>query len=503
MRSGECRLLLVCGLFAGSILLAGCAADPIGARFRAEKDFVAAERLRESVKIGQAGPVAAPDLDRCVAAYEAVLSRNPIPQDPSRDTTLTYAIGRIRAQAQIRVAQIMVQKGDSAGVRRTLEAGCEAYPWDLGISLGFKTELSKYQLGTLNFDAAIRTLRELQSRYPARLTGRPVVPVQDAPLQVSDILRGNGRVAEADGELQRAESYYREVIAADPNDEAAAYATIQMCKIAMRRGRYDEATRILEQVRRSPSAGEWQPLILYLLGMNRQEGEKNPTAAIPVFDEMVKRFPQDPQACDAMMRKGACLADCGRIDEAVETLSQVEVVFPAKVENVLRARVMAAHILAGSGRWGEALSRYRAIEADYPMSQEALSVPLEVAAHYRATGDTETANITLRRAIERYDELVKGNPGSFAARAADEAAVQALFEMKRWDEAAKRLLSFPAAYPGHPQNPSAMLDAAAVYKDQLGDNAKAADVLQTIALNYPDSPLAQRASEEARRIRGQ
>ena len=487
---------------AGLILIGtGCGVDPVGRRYRAERDFWRASRLESELRIQRDTPVTREEADRVLDAYRGLMARNPVPNGVA-DTSMTHGIARIRARAGLGMVRMNGLKGDTTEVRKILEKGRSECPWDLNITLGLTLQLVDYQRGVGNPEAAVRLLHEMASGLPARVHGRPVVPVQEAPIRAADILVEGGDPNAAMSALVDAEAYYREVIAAAPSDAASAFALVELGTVAARRGRYDDAAARIDEARKLTVADELQPKILYLLGVLQQEGRHDPAAASAVFGELIEKYPQDPFASEAMLRQGQCAADQGKADEAIAVLSMVEQAYPRDRVMIPRARVMAARILGRTGRWTEALSRYRAIDADYPSSIEALQAPLEIALHYREAGESDAAQTTLRAALERYDGIVKRSPGSPLARAADETSVRVLFALERWGDAAEKLLSFKMAYPNNPRNPLALLDAAQVYQDHLNNPQRAVEILQDVAASYPRSPLAAKALEDAQRIRG-
>jgi TolA-binding protein len=458
--------------------------------------------MEAALRIGPETPPTSEELAHVRDAYAAVLERYPLAAESApADSNVTRGIANARAQAQMGLVRIHRARGEFEDALRILREAEGAYPWDLSATLQFRSELVEELSAAGQIEEAARICQSMAADLPARTPdGEPIVPVQDAPLRAADFLVQVGLQEEAILELDRAEIYYRSLIDENPRDKAAALAWVQLCSVEARRGRFDRAAEALEEARRAPGAGDLQARILFILGVLQQEGRQDPRAAAATFHELVTRFPETPAAPEAIVRQAACLADTGESERALELLREVRETYPRDGANAARARLLAARILTGSQRWQEALSEYRALQADHPRSPQAIGSPFEIAQHYRESGVEEAARATLERAVEENDRLREDYAGTPLARMLDEASVRALVQLERWEQAVERLLRFPTLYPRDPRNPMSTIEAAAILADRIGDRKRAVSLLEELAETYPESALARQAREQARRI---
>lgn len=492
------------GLLLVGLCLAGCKEQRIGARYRAERDFWSASRLERGLQMAGKSAPEKERIEKVARAYEEVLKRNPAPDlGGGADTSVSRGIAQVRGQAELRLVPLQQYLGQTAEVERRLADARRAYTWDLNLATQFY--LLSVDLATQKGDQGqvAALYQEMVSSLPGRLAdGSAVVPVLDAPIRAADALVAMNHPEEALAELDRAEVYYRTIIQEDPGDQAAAFALLQLGILETRRGRFDKAAENIEQARRSAASQAIQPRILFALGQLQQEGRRDLEAAARAYRELVERFPEDPVAPEAMVRRAACLGEMGRTQEALEVLDAFRTAYPRDKKMSARATLIQARLLERSGNWQDAASAYRSLSVDFPTSEEAITAPFEVVAHYRRLGEADAARTVLERAIEEYDRLKRDYPGTPLAWQADERAAAALGELGRWSEAVERLAAMPDGYPKDPRNPMLLVQAAAISSERVGDRERAASLLEGLATRYPESPLAARAREEAARLRG-
>ncbi len=490
------------GLFL-ALSVQGCNRGGVGTIYRAERDLWRTARLEKTLRIVSDTAPPSAETGRVLSAYGRILTEYPAIAGGSPDTAAMHGIGRVRAQALMGVIRMHRLRNEPVEVRQRLDEARKAFPWDLNLTLRFHQELAQELRSSGDLESAARLYQEMAASLPARrANGEPLIPVQDAPIQAADIFRELGRQDEATAELDRAEAYYRSLIQSNPDDPAATLAWLELGTVATRRGQFEKATEMLEKARKSPGAVKMEPRILLILGTLQQEARKNPGAAVSVFSELVERFPDDPVTPEALVRRAAALADLDRIDEALASLQKLKESYARDRATGAKGELLAARILVHAQRWPEALSRYRALMADYPTSPEAIGVPFEVETHYREIGETEAAANTMERAIEQFGELRDAYPGTAIAWTADESTARAMLRLGRLEEAVTKLTAMPDLYPRDPRDPLALLQAAGIASERMKDRARAADILDQLATRYPQSSLAAKAQEEAARLRG-
>jgi TolA-binding protein len=499
MTVGGCLLIGVC--------LVSCGDGPASKRYRIERDMLRAVRKEQQLQIRTDAPPTPEQAREVLKTYERLLANNPLPAGTAgADTTAVHQIARIRAQAEFRIVELQRFLGDTTAVRQRLESGAQAYGWDPSLSLRFRRALIEEAVARGDGAKAVRFYQQLASDLPARGPGgRPNAEVLQAPIRAADLLNQMGQSEAAMAELDRAEVYYRELISDSPRDLTAAWSWLQIAEASRRRGNLDAAANALAQARKAAVTDSLlEPSILLGLAVLEQEGKKDLPAAVELLRELRSAFPRRPDlAAEALWREATCLGEMRRTAEALALVDSLEARYPRDRVSIPRGRIVAARILAQTGRWPEAQSRYRSLQADFPTSNEALGAPFEIAAYYSDQGETEAVRTTLQRAIDGYTLLVEDTSvPEETRRNAGAMGVAALIRLERWSDAAEAMIANVKRFPRDPRSAVELIQAAAIYKDRLGNASRAAEILELMASSYPASPLAEKAREEAVRLRG-
>lgn len=494
-------------LLAAAVLVItfSCDQDRAGSLYRAERDLWQAMRVEQLVSIGPETPPTAEETERVIEAYQALLADYPLTEGATReDSLLRKGIGAIRANAHLGLVRMHRIRGESKEARETLEESYGAYPWDHEVTLRLHQELIKEMEAQGDYESAALTLQKMVLAIPPRTPeGTPVVAVIDAPVRAADLLMEVGKRDMAEVELDKAAIYYNSVIDEKPDDEASTLALANLGTVAIRRGQYDRAAELLDQAERTAGSETLRPRILLVLGILHQDGQRDLEAAQAVYERLARDYPDDPAAVTAMSRRAACLTGLGRVDEAIEVLDSIEETYPHNREAGANAHLMAARILAQADRRQESLARYRVLQAGYGTSSEGMAAWFEIAGHYRAVGEPEAERSVLNRALDEFDRICRERPGTRESRIAHAAAARTLGMLDRWGEASDRLLEMASSYPGGRFNATAMIEAAAIIADRLGDPEGAAQVLEKLAEAHPDTALTAEALRQARKLRGE
>lgn len=489
------------------VFLSSCSEGPTSKRYRIERDMLRAVRKEQQLQIRSDAPPTPEQAREVLKTYERLLANNPLPGGATgADTTAVHQIARVRAQAEFRIVELQRFLGDTTSVRQHLESGAQAYAWDPILSLRFRRALIDEAVARGDGSKAVRLYQQLASDLPARgANGRPNKEVLEAPIHAADLLNQMGQQDAAMAELDRAEVYYRELINDSPRDLTAAWSWLQIAEASRRRGNLDAAARALASARTAAVTDTvLEPSILLSLAILEQEGKRDMPAAVGLFRELRSAFPRRADlAAETFWREAACLGAMDQSGEALALIDSLEARYPRDRANIPQGRAIAARILTQAGHWPEAQSRYRSLQADFPTSNEALGAPFEIAAYYAGHGEVEAVRTTLQRAIDGYAGIVEdGSVPEETRRTAGAMGVAALIRLERWSDAADAMVANVKRFPRDPRSAVELVQAAAIYKDRLGDPSRAAETLELMASSYPSSPLAEKAREEAARLRG-
>jgi TolA-binding protein len=336
--------------------------------------------------------------------------------------------------------------------------------------------------------------------------GNPIALVLDAPMQIVEIEESLGRPEQAAARLEMAQIYLEDVQREFTGKPASVAARLHQANILVKQGRYAEADDLLARAATMPGSEEYAPGILFTRATVRQQGMNDPSGAIELLRRLQREHPEDPRAPGALLQIGIAYQSGGKPDSALAAFDSVEKVYPAKVDVISQAQLLAGSVAEMQGRWDEALSRYRAVSARFPRTTSGLLAPLQIAAHYEKEGDEAATEATLLSAAGEYERIARELAGDPSNREIVLAALDHLADawsrLGRWEDAVRVLTSRAEDFPGDYRSPLAYVRAASIQEEWLNDPQAAVSTLERMAERYPELPLTRRAKEKIKLLQG-
>jgi len=245
-----------------------------------------------------------PWLSRCLTqlASLAQYSRQPEIARSAYERLLTdFAANPVMArQAAIGLARLDAEAGDLEGAIKRLEqllAGGEA----TGLSYQARRQLVEYLIGTEQFQRAVEVARGGASKGPEQT---------DLLLLAADALLDANQP-------DRAEQLCRQVLAAEPDNEAAGHL---LYEVSSQRGALDELEDELQEQATGPHRGSALRRLAELYS-RRGDDER----ALAVYEQLLKDAPEDPEL---LYRGGSLARDAGDLDKAEQYLRRLVAVEP-------------------------------------------------------------------------------------------------------------------------------------------------------------------------------
>lgn len=138
-------------------------------------------------------------------------------------------------------------------------------------------------------------------------------------------------------------------------------------------------------------------------------------------------------------------------------------------------------------KWDNALEQYKKIIEDYPISSRGLTMPINIAKHYKTKYEPDKSINAYKEAIVHYRTLIDKYPDSPLAYSANLLVAECYMSIKDWQGAINIFDTMLESYKGKVNLEEVMLNKAMVYMNELKDNAKAKEVLENFIRDYPRS----------------
>lgn len=482
-----------------TLSLVACEESHVGDRFRAERDLwkvdAAARRLGTSPRAWK----------EIAGRYEDVARRH---LELIEGSTLPpEGVFAIAAQARIRAAQAHAAAMDSIRAQEVLEEIVERYaalPEVVGQTAWLRGRLDEAQGD--NAEAIGHYEAFLASVVFGTQAATDDRSIQELPLHMAR-LASRGRETPDVERYTAARAYYLAVADTSSRDVSLA-ARRSLAQIAADLGEWNEAALILERLEREvleePSSA-MHPMTTRLERVVNQMkamawGRADSAAAQRALESFAHDYPGNPIVAHALMARADAYADLGRTTNALRDYDRILTDHP-RSPVAAEAALERARLLEKSDRWKEAYSGLRALEVEWPLSNEALQVPLEIARHERREGGESAFHEALQRAKGAYEEFLARYPKGPHTHVARQRLIETMILAGEHREAVDAMLTYARESSGAPRELRLLVDATRTLFADLADTAQAVVLLEETAKKYPGTRLGAQAAREATRLR--
>jgi tetratricopeptide (TPR) repeat protein len=355
-------------------------------------------------------------------------------------------------------------------------------------------------------EEAFDQLWSLAEDYPLvdSRTGELHTRAFNAPIEAVRLARASGDSAAVQASVDRALAVYTGVRSAWPDAMPALAADLHRASLLQSRGEWRRAVELSETILASYPDSVLQPAVASRVALSvgrlllRHDGDGS--AAERHLLRARKLAPGTEPAHDAAFALADLAAQQGRVDDVVALYRLVAKEAANDGVRAPAAMFRAAQTLEAAGRWDEALSELRTLRATHPRSSAGMEVPFILARHHRESGEPELEANVLRRAEEELQDVIAATtPGDPEHTLAYRNLIRSRTLRQDWTGAVASLVAFADALPGRPEAAQALLDAAGLSREQVGNPGQADALLRRVEEQFPESMFA----ETARRMRGE
>lgn len=496
-----------------AVLVAGCASGDLADRYRAERALYHIEapfvRLKLEEKITERR-----QWRQYAAAFEAIAVQIPARQD----STLRVVEGR----AWMRAAECHFAALDS-GRAELLLANLAASDADLppvfgevSLLLGRNAEREGQYLSALgHYRDVVEVVAPDPGPDPTEYRDPDALPEEETandfvlalPLRMARLAARDTTLADPGLYYARAREYYGARVD-DPSPFVRVESNALLAETEADQGEFARAVQILRELerhipyvvrpRRAP-----EDVRLQAFGYVVQSwvfGRADADSAGTALEELLADYPVGTTGADALLTFAKAADRLGRHRQALEVLDRLRRDHPTATV-VPEAELLRARIEENQGDWLEAQQTLRTLSREFPTSRPALRAPLEIAAHHRRTGDPVGEAEALDRAEQTYREVMVRYPGGAHSFFLHEMLVQTLTLQGRDLDAIEELIAMCDGVAAPAQRPALLVDAARRAETRLGQPARAADILERVAEEFPDTRIGRWSLRHARRLR--
>jgi TolA-binding protein len=411
-----------------------------------------------------------------------------------RDIIARYQAWPRAVELQITLAHFFAVRGDRDAAEQELRKVLVTFP-----EYREQCAQAQFMIATLaeqrgDMLAAAAAAASVMETYPATLAGL------QAPVYIIDLYKRNGMKSDAAVAAAKALRQYDNLIAMNPYGVVVPQALEYMSAVYVNQQRPADALQALKafagKYPKSPAA---VPALLAQVRIQSDILKSYDTAAM-ICTQIIRDYPAHAVTRSLYITAGDLYVRCRQFDTARRTYAAAAERYPK--DSVLQAAVQmavaASYDSAGDGE--RARLEYSAVVNRYPLSAQALQVPLVLASHYRQAGDTENMQKTLDAALVQYRLIITNTARQPRAADALELTASVYMIQKKHAEAIAALAEFRRRFPADMRAAGILLKTGVIYEEALNDAVNARACYQEFLQRYPSHALAGTARERLHQL---
>ena len=477
----------------------GCGDPALWARYRAERGNWQAQRLVDRIRVNPRLATAR-DYARARAAYERVARAFPASRWGRPATAIEREVAVAAGTAAIAVAQLDFSRGDySAALDAFSRAGRD---WNAVPEITLAAAIGNAEVRErLGEDAeAAEAWRAIAEGAPLvdAVTGRALGPVLDAPLRAAALFRRVGRVADAESVMMLGERRARHE--AMRGGAASVELWARAADLGNARGDLAGALAALREALNQPGAAPRRAnLVLTMAQMALAAGRPDTALAYAAWADSGLDRATRPAA---LMLSAKAWQAARRPDSALAAYQRFLDRYPQAADSGARARFERGVIFEDTGRWEQARSEYRALQASQPTHALAFASLLRIVNHHATRGESDLAKLEGQQALEKLDMIMESQRDESVTLQVKLTRGRLYEMMGRPADACDVFIEVWRSQGRTAEGTRAGFDAARLAEHSLHEPGRARDLYEEVADRAPDEASRRAARAAADRLRG-
>jgi len=449
-----------------AMVLTGCREN-----YFAEKEFYKASKLFEATnaQMAQQAGVGTEILDPVVQAFQKVAERYP---------TTSKA-----AESLFIISNLRVRQGQFDSAREALQSIIRNFSSTGSWALDARYKIAQLYEQEGDWDRAEKAYWEVADYHYLHPKGLY------APMHTVSHYKTSREPDHARRVYYRAVDHYeRKLREVGPiKDSAGLRYFLGLTHMAM--GYLEEAEEVLGTLSESYPDSGYAPMSLMTAAEIAWKNENDKEAAT-YYSLLFDQYPDHQIAGNAAIRRGVLYLKQGQYEECRSWLHQaIDRYFKNDEQKTAEIKIVIGESYQKEGRWTEAETFYRKIQADHATTETALRIPLIISARYKAEGDQDKANRILNEAIQHYQTIESTSSSLRMAGFAKFYRQAAYGQLGKWDQVMSNLDQEIATQSSVESMGNYLLMKAFISERGLQDADQALNLYQEFLSQYPDHPL--------------
>jgi tetratricopeptide (TPR) repeat protein len=473
------------GLAAMAVIAAACSdSTAVRMRYQIEKSLHEAEKLRADLQVAPELATEA-DYDRILSEYQDAIRLSFMALDSvsrAEDSLEFFMINELAFRSVSRAGQIYFAREEYDSSVQLLSRLLERASLRRVQAMNVRVNLGEALQASGNWDSALAVYdRTVESFYPpVNAGGEVVLGVFNLPSRIHSTYRRVRDTAGAAERFNRAEAYYLNLAAEYPESNLETAAHANLSRLYEDAGEYGKQVAELNYMVDSTGQVVMQARLkiadLYATRLNRR------AEALTIYDDVMAGLTGDDTlfAPAIMLKKALVHLAAKRYQTARQLLVDIEQNHRRFYAGYPTAQLAKAQTFDREGNWQRAEDEYRVLIENYEGSHQAMSTYLYLAEHYKKEGLTREADRWYEEADAAFTRQAVQSSGTQAEATALLYRAYLYRQKEEWQRAAEVLQSIYSKFPDAPAGIRAMVLAAEVHRDKLGQPSKADSLLNVV-----------------------
>ena len=466
------RLYRFLGLvvLAGSVVLTGCTDN----RFSSEKLFWQAEqKVNKLVKGKTRESLTKEDFDRIIRVYRRVADKFPL--EP------------LAAKAQFLIIDIYTAQGEYDKAHQELKSIIENFSFQSKIAARAQFAVGKIFEFQGKSREALDEYEKVSDLYPLSSLGL------ETPLYITQYYK---KMKDKPGQKRahrQAIRHYKKIIGDYADTSIAGVVQNYLVQAYLQREDWSGAIKVWDEIITKYPNTPQAIRGLMAKAEVRAKHLDDLAGAIVIYQECVEKYPQAEFIKEVKLRLGNLYLENSQNSKAQEVFSLLIKDYPQDENLVVRGRFGIVSCLKEEGRKEEAVKEYRDICKSYPDNPSAFSTPYLVYRYYRKIDDIENAKTALDTAISEYEKKFSPVGRDKKNTALSRLLFLCYAEKKDWNKALGLLRTLAG---NQPKDPSSLLTMAVIYFKELDDAKEAKKIFREVIDKFSSNKALVKLAKE-------
>ena len=334
-----------------------------------------------------------------------------------------------------------------------------------------------------DWPSALAIYRSLIDTFypPVDNEGKIIGRIVNLPLRLIRANQMFGFVEEAEQEEISAENYYLRLLQEWPNSDMDKAARSNLSIFYADNKRWDDVINMLSAI--SDSSGLADIKASIGIAEAYSYGKNDPIKAADIYSELIERESDSTRMAVLNTRLGQMYYEMGEYRQCREVMSNIRDNYRKYYTNDPTPQKYIAKSLEKEGNWERAENEYMWLITNFQQTEAAYNDYLDISNHYQAEGNRRLRDSWLTRGEEFYKEMESRYAGSALEASAISFKAEVYRRRGDWAKAAELLEYLYGRFPNTETGKQALANAAVVYRDKLGQKARADSLLNLITID--------------------